>query len=306
MEETVTIAEHLAPRARIESGDDGHVEEMLFFEERGRRYFAVRYLPGASTARRPVGIVQCHSFGFEQVSFRGLETGFARRAVREGYPTLYVQAQGYGDSDGAFEDVTIATHVRDAGIALDRAANLLGTGSLVVGGVRLGALAGAVAADGRPSVTGAVLWHPVGDPGGYITRMFRARRVSQVLDGSAPAEGPGFKELLERDGFVDVLGFPIVRELYGEAKVFRAAEAIRSAPPFTLVVEVGKGPPDREMAGLEAVLRSAGSEVMHARVPPPRFEFAPAVPLSISPENLAPVFRKVTEVTVDWLRTRFP
>lgn len=296
------IDERLAPRARIETGDDRHIEEMLFLEERGRRYFAVRYLPGPGTAPRPVGIVQCHSFGFEQVSFRGLETAFARWAVRHGYPVLYVQGQGYGDSDGQFEDVRVATHVRDVGVALDRAPELLGMGSQVVAGVRLGALAGVVAAVGRPDVAALVLWHPVGDPKAYLTRMFRARAASLVVAGLAPGNRPGFRELLERDGFVDVLGYPILRDLFEEAKVLPLDEAIRATPPAALVIEVAKGAPDREMAGLEAALRSAGTDVTHVRIPPSRVEFAPAVPLTVSPETLAPMFKKVIEVTAEWLR----
>jgi pimeloyl-ACP methyl ester carboxylesterase len=306
MIEPRAIVEQLNPRARLRSGDDQHLEELLFLEDGKSRYFAVRYTPGPGVHRRSIGIVQVHSYGFEQVSFRPLETRFARWAVSAGYPVLYVQAQGYGDSDGDFEDARIATHVRDSQIALDWARELIGTERQIVQGTRIGALVGAVAASQRPDVACLILWQPVADMDSYIRQMFRARAVSGVLTGSGSVAGRnGYDESLRDDGSVDVLGFPIVSGLIKESREARVSETIHSAPRETLIVQVGRK--GREIEKLTAKLTAAGSNVDLLQVAPhPRLEFAPAVPLKTPPEAQARVFRRVIEATTGWLSRRYP
>jgi hypothetical protein len=306
--ERVSIADRLASLASMVTGDDRHTERMLFLEANGRRYFAVVYLPGPDVEPRATGIVQCHSFGFEQISYRPLETMFARWAVSAGYPVLYSQAQGYGDSDGDFEDVRIATHIRDAGVALDRASELLNIQSIIVQGTRLGALAGAAAASGRANVESLVLWHPVGDPRAFLARMLRAQSATDLLVPSMGLVQPGDdgEDPPSTDqwatGSVDVVGIPVVRGLYEEAERFDLAQAIGSPPVKSLLCEVGRGARARDVIRMEEALRGAGSEVTTVVVPPlPRVEFAPTLPLSLAPEVRLRVFRRVIEATSNWL-----
>jgi hypothetical protein len=309
--EPADVVARLAALSRIETGDDRHVEEMFFLEADGRRYFAVRYLPGPGVERKPPGIVQCHSYGFEQVIYRGLETRFARWAVGRGHPVLYLHAQGYGDSEGEFEDVRIATHIRDAGVALDRVPDLLEAASAIVAGVRLGGLAAAVAASGRKDVDGLILWHPVGDPRAYLTRMIRAGAVSAAIgspDGAGATPEPiGPQEMLEPDGVVDVIGYPMVHDLYREAAEFDPARVITALPARSFICEVSRRARSADIARLERALQAAGSDVTHVQVQsPPRIDFAPAMPLTISPELQIPMFRRVIDATADWLETAGP
>lgn len=303
--ESADIAARLAALSRIDTAD-GHVEEMRFIEAGGRRYFAVRYLPAAEAEARATGVVQCHAFGFEQTWFRHLETIFARRLARLGYPVLYVQGQGYGDSEGDFGDVRISTHVRDVRLALEQAPGLLGRSRFTLQGTRLGALAAAVAASGHGEVDALVLWHPVADPEAHVAHLLLESEGSDGSPSDPSPEGsrlpPLLRERLERQGTIDAFGFPIVRELYEEAARFDLRTTIESSPPRTLLCRVGTGDPG--MALLGEVLREKGSAVTEVQIPAqPNVAFTPVMASKISPEPLLSIFRRVVESSVLWLES---
>ena len=78
-------------------------------------------------------------------------------------------------------------------------------------GTRFAALVAAAAAR-ELAAAPVVLWEPVTDPARYFREGLRARSVHHLRRGSSGSDDPEAE--LAAQGFVDILGIPVGRELY--------------------------------------------------------------------------------------------
>jgi pimeloyl-ACP methyl ester carboxylesterase len=282
-------------RARI----GGHDEEMSFFDHDGRRYFSVAYHASGS----PFALVVVHPFGFEHATLHPLEVMVARALADRGVPGFYLHSQGYGDSGGAFADVSLATHVRDAGVAIDRALSLFGVDQVVLAGARYGASVALLAAQERSDRVRAVAaWHPLVRGKPWFDAMLRSAAVGALAEGGGV--GPkALRRRMDEEGWLDLHGYPVFKAQFEEGVAFDLTDRLRMGPRKVLLTQVtrpGKADPDIEK--LNAKLEELGSTVTPGTVAlQPGKDFALPVPHAVTPVVMKPAFDQVTQMTVRWV-----
>ncbi len=129
-------------------------------------YFGPGHLFGSITPPLARGtpsaaVVLCYPFGQEYMrahrAYRQLATLISRMAG----PVLRFDYFGTGDSPGEGEEVTLQRWVEDTGVAIDEVRQRSGLDRVRMAGLRLGAVAAALASEGRDDVERMVLWDPV-------------------------------------------------------------------------------------------------------------------------------------------------
>lgn len=148
---------------------------------------------------------------------------------------------------GERRDMTFSSMCEDALAVLDFAASL-GFSQFAVLGTRLGALVGAATVASMPSVPLA-LWEPVAVPLRFIGEAQRAKRISQTARGS---EQPvDWREELERNGVLDLLGFDIYPPLIDSLENVDLLTAIGSEPRRVFVANFrGQAGADDPISGV--------------------------------------------------------
>ncbi len=230
-----------AQSCRVDPG--GFVEEAFFFGPPEAPLYGVLHLParvadGGRPERPP--ILHVHSYGIEQVASYRMEVEFARAAAAAGFPVLRFHMTGCGDSFGEFAEVTIDSMVEDVrrASAFVTERGLDGPPALL--GVRLGADVAIRAAAALGGARALILWEPVRDPRAYLESLLRSLLISNLAQGKKTGETVAtLVERLRRDGFVDVLGYPIHRRIYDGARPLDIAAGARVASE-ALVVSIGK------------------------------------------------------------------
>src|SRR5439155_191024 len=96
--------------------------------------------------RRAVGWVICHSFAQEHYRLYRTDVAVARALASTGFLVLRYHGQGYGDSEGRMEDITLSSHLADARDAV-RTMREQGLEAVGVIGTRFGGTIAAMVAD---------------------------------------------------------------------------------------------------------------------------------------------------------------
>jgi pimeloyl-ACP methyl ester carboxylesterase len=228
----------------------------------GGRSVAVLSTPLAD--QRDTGWVVCHSFGMEQIYLQPLEVAVARRLASNGYPALRFHAQGYGDSDGPTEALSLASHLRDAA----EAARLLveATSVTKVGfiGGRFGGTVAALTAD-REGASRLVLWEPVVDGHRYVNQLLRAGVVADLASRNEIRSSQRDPlRALEEAGVIDVEGFPLHSSVVEEMSRVSLAEDLTAFCGDSLVLQISRGRAENvQLASLVSKLRRLGGRSSH-------------------------------------------
>lgn len=247
------------------------LESMRSFEDPGlgiRERFLIPELGGGRTIAvlstpigevRTTGWVICHSFGAEQIYLQPHEVSVARRLAAAGFPVLRYHGQGYGDSELPPEQVTLGTHVRDALDAVAVLAAEAGTAEAGLIGARFGGTVAAIVAD-RIGASALVLWDPVVEGRPYVKSLLRLRVASELAGRAEP--GPADPaEVLEGTGTLDVHGFPVGPEAFGEISSIDLPAQLDGFRGRSLVIQVSRSPePRTSLQRLVARLRDLGGE----------------------------------------------
>jgi pimeloyl-ACP methyl ester carboxylesterase len=296
------VLERLRAFSRLEDPDAGTSEEQRFVETDDGRLFTTLVRPLG--AQREVGFVICHSFGFEQFELFPLELLFARRAAAAGFPTLYVQARGYGDSGGDLAEASPQTHVRDVLAAQEDLVARTSVRGVVPVGARFGASV-ALRSAGELGAPGVALWQPSLDPGAYLDGLLRAFARSQVVGArdDRDAARPSTRELqaaLSAGEQVDLLGFPLSPGFYAAAKATRPLDEIARPPQRALLLGVNPLV-DREIARGVSRLEELGVSVRAERAEGPGHgTFGLGLPVSGHLATNLELFEDVARRTVAW------
>lgn len=237
----------------------GVKEEVGFLGEDIPRLFSVLY--------RPVGqslgsLLICPAILSEYDHTYSTEVEFARTLAAHGVTVMRFHYAGTGHSDGDPESMTLESMVDDAARAAVRLQEVAPGGPPIFLGLRLGAFAAAAAAARNPGAR-LVLWDPPLDGRTYFREAWRADMMFQINEGSAPeATRDGFPAMMERDGLVDVLGYPLCRGLYESAGERSLPELIGGDPGRLLFVRGGpRGASRPAVDRLLETLRERGVEL---------------------------------------------
>jgi alpha-beta hydrolase superfamily lysophospholipase len=168
----------------------------IFFGPAARPCFGC--LHGGEISGAPFGVVICSPFGREEVSaFRSLKA-FAVAIEQAGMPVLRFDYDGCGDSAGDdLEPDRVEQWTASVADAIDEIKRLTGVTRVVLLGVRLGVLLGALAARGRTDVVGLAAIAPVVRGRSFVREFVALARASRdaedaILAPDADMEAGGF------------------------------------------------------------------------------------------------------------------
>jgi len=218
------------------------VREAATFFGAGRlkRFGCLRVPHGAAIA----GVVICPPTYEDYRRIYRKEVLLARALAAQGIAAFRFDYRGFGNSDGEIQDTSFNAMMEDALEAVEWLQRRIGVERIALMGARWGGLIAA----GASRITNAPLslWEPVLDPDSYFREAFRARLVRSMHQGADSGSGPQppgdpFREELDRDGFVDLHGWPIGRTLYQSALGRRLEEELGEHPRPVLLVQLGRG-----------------------------------------------------------------
>lgn len=150
-----------------------------------------------------------------------------RTLPSHGHGVIRFHYAGEGNSQGERRDMTFSSLCDDAHAVLDHAVSL-GFSEFAVLGTRLGALVAAATVASMPSVPLA-LWEPVSDPLRFIADAQRAKRISRTAQG-AGGEATDWRQELERNGVLDLLGYDVYPPLIDSLKDVDLLTTLGSLP----------------------------------------------------------------------------
>ena len=163
----------------------------------GTGLFGWLHRPGADAAV-DIGLVICNPFGFEEVCAHRSLRQLAIAAAQGGIPTLRFDYAGCGNSAGdEFQADMLGRWQRSVHEAVDGLKQASGVRSVVLLGLRLGALLATLAAQDRSDVGGLVLIAPVVRGRAYLRELTALAQTGAGEAFDVPSAGP-----LESAGFV--------------------------------------------------------------------------------------------------------
>lgn len=186
------------------------MEEAFFFGDEGSRLFAVLHRPENSRGKK--GIIFCHPFGEEkQYSYR-VFVRFARELCDRDFHVLRFDCQGYGDSQGNFEDATLETHVADTVKAIGLLRGGFGIEKIDLLGLRLGGTVAAMAAE-RSRTERLILWFPVVNGREYLGELVKTRILAELINKMPSRSQSEIIEEIETRGGTDIGGYYLTKEM---------------------------------------------------------------------------------------------
>lgn len=222
-------------RGRLESlashQGDGFTERTGLLEVEGDRLLYVLVTP--TGIARTTGLFICHSF-LELPMLQRTELQLARAAARSGYPSLYLQAPGAGDSEGDETRLTISTRVAAARAGVRGLRDLVpDLQKVCLMGARLGSAIAVMASKYVEETAALALWDPIFDPERYWKQMRRLARVIAVVGRQRGFEDPD-KEL-QRRGWASMFGNVITDELKRDLDGISKARSVEIDVPVFLL-----------------------------------------------------------------------
>ncbi len=260
---------------------------------------------------QPVGWVLCHSFGLEQDNLQAFEAGVARRLAASGFTVLRYHSQGYGDSELPVGSVTIGSHVQGAVDAASLLMETPGVDGVGLIGAKFGGSVALLAADRSP-IAAVALLDPIVRGRPYMQASLRSALIADLSGdekvASSPREDP--MQAMERDGYVDVHGFPLRPDVFEEICELDLTRAVESFAGRSLVLQVSRSPkPRKDVEQLVGRLLTLGGdcrlEVLARddalRFGLPRFR---AVSASTKADLLEDLGQAITATAVSWCAER--
>lgn len=252
-----------------------------------RRLYAVLFRP--ESPRASAGIVVCPPFADEALHAHRTLVEFCRLLAATGVPALYFDYLGTGDSEGAFEESSLATYLEDIGIATRFLRDRGEVHQCGLLGLRLGATLAIQAAGKEPALSPLILWAPLADPSAYFRTFLRRRLFTEMTTlGRAVTTLESLRRALDAGQSVDVQGYEISPAMARDFATLGGADGAAGAGRPALVA--GIGVTGRDMA---SSLAEAGFAVTAFHVDTESFW------------ELARVGRPeaLYEKTLDWLTT---
>lgn len=149
-----------------------------FLEYQGRKLFYLLLGPVGIEARGAVLFLP--PFTEEMNRSRHIVASQARELAAAGYNVMLLDLTGSGDSGGEFGDATWQIWLQDAAFAAGTLASM-GTGPIMLWGLRLGALLACELSQSRADIHKLVLWQPVLNGEQQIDQFLRLRTASLAI-----------------------------------------------------------------------------------------------------------------------------
>lgn len=216
-------------------------ETPFFFPSDGQRLFGM-FHERAGADRNALGWVFCHPFAEEKLWAHRVYVNMAREFASQGMPVLRFDYRGYGDSDGLFEQSTLAGQIADVQAAIAvlraRAPQLRHIGLL---GLRYGATLALLAAAGNQAVDHLILWDPVISTEQYLQDQLRSNLTTQmVLHGKVVTNRDALVAGIRAGESVNIDGYDLGNPFYDEFCAARPLDAARRYSGRAQIVEIAR------------------------------------------------------------------
>ena len=228
-------------------------ETPIFFNGKHERLFGVLHRPGSDA--NGCAYIFCHPFAEEKLWAHRVFVNFARDLAYRGNTVLRFDYRGNGDSNGNFSDGTLTHYGEDIESAVSflhqQTDNIRQTGLL---GLRLGASLAWLAAQRCPISGPLILWDPILNGEEYIMEVLRSNLTTQLaVYGEVREDREQLIEKLRRNELVNVEGYELGQDVYGELAALRLGESGWRHENRVLVVQIGRNEkPKRQPAGFAA------------------------------------------------------
>jgi uncharacterized protein len=190
-------------------------ERPQFVDVAGSRRFAV-FHPASPSPR--AAWVFCHPFGEEKLWTHRVLVTTARTLAASGQAVLRFDHFGHGDSEGAFEESSVATSLADIDAMIDHARRLAGVERVGLFGLRWGATLASLAAEAREDLTMLALWAPIISGKRYMQELMRVNLATQMtVYKEIRQDRAALVETLRAGQVVNVDGYPLSHAYYEQA-----------------------------------------------------------------------------------------
>jgi pimeloyl-ACP methyl ester carboxylesterase len=199
------------------------MQKPVTFKNCGQDIFGTLHLPDKKFKRPCAGMVLLHGFAGNRFEPHQLFVKMSRRLEAEGIASFRFDFRGCGESEGAFENLTLDGLFSDAraAIAFMRSLKEIDTGRIGLLGLSLGgAVAAAIAGEGHDRIECLALWAAVA----VIREAYHLMAPEELL-------GNYGKQVIH-----DYYGNPLSQNFLGELMAFRPVERARGYRRPTLII----------------------------------------------------------------------
>ena len=177
----------------------------FYFGEGQEHLFGCYHEPTRVTGS-DCAFVICQPIGHEYIASHRALRQLASRLSDAGFPVLRFDYYGCGDSAGEAEEAGISRWLADVSAAIVQVKHRSRSSRVCLIGLRLGAALSMITGAARDDIDGLVLWDPVLAGKRYVEELRSLQK--QMLRFRPKQKGSG-----NSDDYIDILGFPISRDL---------------------------------------------------------------------------------------------
>lgn len=237
-------------------GDGGE-----FFPSGSRRLYGFLHRPratGSPLAVGPAAVVFVHPFMEERQDAHPYLRSLAAEVAARGLWALRFDLHGCGDSEGEWEDATVASWLDDIRAACDFARAQSGVERVILCGLRFGATLAALADVGAERAPLAMI-QPVVKGVTYSMDVLRAYLAAEmVLTKKAGVTRDALVERLRLGGTVNVFGYHLTAAQFDGIRAIDLTHSLLSYPSPAIVIDVVKTPTARASNELAALATAMG------------------------------------------------
>ena len=204
----------------------------------------------------------CNPFAEESVIARRVVVNIARKLAAQGFPCMRFDFRGEGDSDGKFEDSTVASRLSDIRAAVTYARESLHAEKVGLAGIRFGATLAATACGGIQGIDPLILIAPVVSGRAYLGQLLRSNLAFQMAAyRRIVKDREALLEDLKNGQSVNVDGYLLSSRLYHEMDDVALTSLVLDSSPRMLILDINrsaKQPAKKEIVNLCDQFRSQG------------------------------------------------
>ncbi|NOZ20673.1 MAG: alpha/beta fold hydrolase [Planctomycetes bacterium] len=197
------------------------MQSPMMFRNKGQLISGMLHVPGRARARVPA-VLLCHGFTGQKIETHRLFVTLSRALEGRGVASLRFDFRGSGESEGAFNEMTVSGEISDAHAAFAKliAHSKIDPGRIGVLGLSLGGCVAACLAGQEKRIASLALWSTVADPAELLTHKL----------------SPQEKGILRRKGYLDRAGMPVGRAFFrGLPSIHPLEEVAKSDCPILIV-----------------------------------------------------------------------
>lgn len=247
----------------VEGARDG-----FFFTSASARLYAFLHAPPGPA--RPLGCVVVHPFMEERQDSHGVLRDLAVRLAGQGFPALRFDLYGCGDSEGEWEEATVARWRGDVVAAAGALRAEAGVEEVALVGLRFGATLAALSAEAAGARRVAMV-QPVVRGDAYVMELLLAHLSAEmVLHRRVGTTREALAAELEAGRSVNLFGYHLTGAQYRELRSVDLTRAATEGAYSALLVEVARTKTARENADLKALAAALGSRATVVRAVEPQ------------------------------------